>query len=412
MKLIKLPYNFTPRLYQIPMLTARELGYLREVYVLHRRAGKDLTAINDLARAVMERVGIYYYLFPTLAQAKKVVWDGMTSEGRKFTNYFHPDSIRKTNGTEMKIEFINGSILQLIGTDNYDSIKGTNCVGATFSEYALQDPRAWELVIEPILAENGGWAKFLYTPNGKNHGYTLWEYAKRANDWFSMMRNVTQTRKLDGSPVITEAFINSLRERGVDEELIQQEYYCSFRMGTAGAYYAKYMEDARAQGRIRRVPFDVALPVHTAWDIGVGDFCCIIFFQKVFNEYHIIDYYEGMGEGVQFYARLLQQKAFEIGYHYGNHYAPHDINARSFAADGKSALWVASRVGLNFQPLRKHSLQDGIFAVREMLSKCWFDEKQCKFLISHLDNYTKAWNNTLKVWMDTPKHDEHSHGAD
>ena len=63
MKQIILPHNFTPRLYQVPMLTAREKGYLREVYILHRRAGKDLTAVNDMARAVMERVGIYYYLF-------------------------------------------------------------------------------------------------------------------------------------------------------------------------------------------------------------------------------------------------------------------------------------------------------------------------------------------------------------
>jgi len=147
---ITLPHNFTPRDYQIPMLTAREQGYLREVYILHRRAGKDLTAINDMARAVMERVGIYYYLFPTFAQAKKVIWDGMTGEGRKFINYFPPQLIRKINGTEMKIEFLNGSIMQLIGTDNFDAIRGTNCVGATFSEYALQDPRAWE-TIEPIL---------------------------------------------------------------------------------------------------------------------------------------------------------------------------------------------------------------------------------------------------------------------
>ena len=411
MQQIKVPYNFEPRLYQIPMLTARELGYLREVYILHRRAGKDLTAINDMAKAVLERVGIYYYLFPTFAQAKKVIWDGMTSEGRKFINYFHPKSIRRTHGTEMKIEFINGSIMQLIGTDNFDSIRGTNCVGCTFSEYALQDPRAWETV-EPILLENGGWAKFLYTPNGKNHGYDLYEHAKRDDEWFTMLRTIDHTRKLDGSPVITLQQIESLRARGVSEEFIQQEYYCSFRMGTEGSYYSKLMEDAREQGRIRRVPFDVSLPVHTAWDIGVGDFCCIIFFQKAFNEYHIIDYYEGMGEGIQYYARILQEKAFSQRYHYGNHYAPHDINARSFAADGKSALWVAARVGLHFQPLRKHGLQDGIQAVRTMLPNCWFDEEKCKFLIKHLDNYTKAWNDTNKVWMDTPKHDEHSHGAD
>ncbi len=79
------------------MLTARELGYLREIYILHRRAGKDLTAVNDMARAVMQRVGVYYYLFPTFAQAKKVIWDGMTGEipARKFISYFPPEIIKK-----------------------------------------------------------------------------------------------------------------------------------------------------------------------------------------------------------------------------------------------------------------------------------------------------------------------------
>lgn len=409
---VHLPHSFIPRDYQIPMMTARQLGFKREVYVLHRRAGKDLTAINDMAKAVFERIGIYYYLFPTFAQAKKVIWDGMTGEGRRFIDYFPPKLIRKTNSTEMKIEFINGSILQLIGTDNYDSIKGTNCVGAIFSEYALQDPRAWELVIEPILAENDGWAKFLYTPNGKNHGYELWNYAESSSDWFSMMRTINQTKKPDGTPVITPEFIQSLRDRNVDEELIQQEYYCSFRMGTAGAYYAKLMEAARQAGRIRRVPFDNTLPVHTAWDIGVNDFTSIIFFQKIWREYHVINFYENMGEGVQFYAQIMQDMAKEFGYYWGNHYAPHDVKARSFAAEGKSTLQVANSLGLHFQPLPKTNLAMGLAAVRSLIPKCYFDEEKCKLLIRHLENYTKAWNNTLKVWMDTPKHDEHSHGSD
>ncbi len=411
MRQIKLPHEFTPRDYQIQMLTARQRGFLREVYILHRRAGKDLTAINDMAKAVIERIGVYYYLFPTFAQAKKVIWDGMTSEGRRFINYFPPDLIRKINGTEMKIEFINGSIMQLIGTDNFDAIRGTNCVGATFSEYALQDPRAWD-TIEPILLENGGWAKFLYTPNGKNHGYDLYEHAKRDPEWFTLLRTIDQTCRADGSPVITLKQINSLRARGVAEEFIQQEYYCSFRMGTAGAYYAKLMEDARQDDRIRRVAFDNSLPVHTAWDIGVNDFTSIIFFQKMYNEYHIIDFYENMGEGVQFYAQILQDKAREKRYYYGNHYAPHDIRARSFAADGKSTLQVAHSLGLYFQPLPKTNLQQGLAAVRTLIPRCYFDEKNCGMLVRHLENYTKAWNNTLKVWMDTPKHDEHSHGSD
>jgi len=402
------------------MLTARELGYLREVYILHRRAGKDLTAINDMSRAVMERVGIYYYLFPTFAQAKKVIWDGVTGgdplhvppiPGRKFISYFHPKLIRKINATEMKIEFINSSMMQLIGTDNFDAIRGTNCIGACFSEYALQDPRAWD-TIEPILLENGGWAKFLYTPNGKNHGYYLYEFAKKQDDWFTMLRTIDQTRKENGEPVITQKQIQQLRDQGKDEEFIQQEYYCSFKMGTAGAYFAKMMEEARNEGRIRRIAYDRALPVHTAWDIGVDDFCSIIFFQITGNEFHIIDFYEGQGEGVQFYAQVLLDKRIQRKFYYGNHYVPHDAKARQYAAEGKSTIQIAHSLGLHMQPLKKHAFQDGIQAARAVLGRCWIDEFYCKHLISHLDNYTKTWNNTNKVWMDTPKHDDHSHGAD
>jgi len=146
-----------------------------------------------------------------------------------------------------------------------------------------------------------GWAKFLYTPNGKNHGYYLWEFAKKQDNWFTMLRTIDQTRKSNGDRVITQHQIDQLRAQGKDEEFIQQEYYCSFRMGTAGAYYAKLMEEARSEHRIRSVMYDRSLPVHTAWDIGVDDFTSIIFFQQTGNEYHIIDFYEGMGEGVDFY---------------------------------------------------------------------------------------------------------------
>lgn len=412
---VHLPHNFTPREYQIPMLSAREKGYLREVYVLHRRAGKDLTAWNDTIKAAAQKVGIYYYFFPTFAQAKKVIWDGMTKTGRKFLDYIPKDLIadgtkgtKKINSTEMKIEFRNGSILQLIGTDNFDSIKGTNCIGAVFSEYALQDPRAWEIVVEPILAENGGWAKFLYTPNGKNHGYYLWENTVNDPDWHNIILNIEETKQNDGSPVITKEFVESLRKRGVDEEFIQQEYYCSFTMGTAGSYYAKLMEKARQEGRIKRVLLDTATPVHTFWDIGVSDFTSIIFAQILPGEYHDIDFYENHGEGIAHYAKVLQEK----GYTYGNHYGPHDLKARVFAADGKPQIQVAKEYGINFQIVPRLSFQDGIEATRNLIAKTFFDSEKCKFLIQHLDNYSKGWNNTMKVWMNTPRRDCHTHGAD
>ena len=425
--MIHLPHEFDPRKYQVPMLQARSMGYLREIYILHRRAGKDLTAINDITKAATERIGTYNYFFPTATQARKVIWKGMTGgdprhvppiPGRRFLSYIPDELIAignkgfpKVNSTEMSVELINGSIIQFIGTDDFDAARGTNCIGAVFSEFAHQDPRAWE-VIEPILLENGGWAKFLYTPNGRNHGWNLWKFAQDDLEWYTMLRTIDQTFREDGNPVITLKQIDSLRRRGVDESFIQQEYYCSFDYGTAGAYYARIMNRAWQEKKIKNVPHDPALPVHTAWDVGIGDSTAIIFFQKLPGEYHIIDYYENSGEGIAHYARILQEKQQQLMYVYGNHYGPHDLKARVFTNDGKPQIAVARDHGINFQLVPRLGLQDGIEATRNLIPKCYFDRIKCALLIEHLENYSKSFNKITRMWSDTPRRDEHTHGAD
>jgi hypothetical protein len=71
--------------------------------------------------------------------------------------------VKNINKSDLKIEFLNGSTIQIIGSDRYDSMRGTNPYGVVFSEYAFQHPLAWE-TIRPILTENGGWALFESTP--------------------------------------------------------------------------------------------------------------------------------------------------------------------------------------------------------------------------------------------------------
>ena len=129
---ITLPYNFNPREYQIPLLKALDNGYKRAVAVWHRRAGKDLVMINYIAKRMYERVGAYYYFFPTYSQSKKVIWDGMTRDGEKFTNAFPVQLRKRTDNGEMLIEMNNGSIFRLIGTDKIDAVMGSNPVGCVF----------------------------------------------------------------------------------------------------------------------------------------------------------------------------------------------------------------------------------------------------------------------------------------
>ena len=117
----------------------------------------------------------------------------------------------------MKIRLKNGSLFQLIGSDNIDSIVGTNPVGCVFSEYAIQDPQGWDY-IRPILRENKGWVLFPYTPRGKNHGYDMFHMAQNNPDWYCSKLTIEDTG------VMSHKDIDEERRAGMDEELIQQEF--------------------------------------------------------------------------------------------------------------------------------------------------------------------------------------------
>ena len=407
--MITLPHNFTPRHYQLPILQAFDEGATRLVAVWHRRSGKEKTFINLTARCSDDRIGTYFYLFPTYAQAKKAVWEGRDKDGFRFLDHFPAEYIKRKNETDLRLEFINGSAFQLIGTDNIDSVMSTNPIGCVFAEYSLQDPSAWDY-LRPILTENGGWAIFDYTPRGKNHGHALYEMAKRLMAdgdprWFAQRLTVRDTG------VLSEADIDAERREGMDEDLIQQEYYCSFEGVMRGAVFGRQMEQAEKDGRICSVPWQPELAVSTWWDIGTGDPTAIWFTQDVGREIHVIDYYEnsGVGVGVDHYAKHLQG----LPYVWGTHNGPHDIDGHSFAAGGKSAKEVAAGLGLKFNVIpRCANKTDSINAARSFMPRCWFDAKKTERGRQALVSYHFAWDDKRKIYADAPYHDWSSNGSD
>jgi hypothetical protein len=228
--MITIPFNFTPRKYQAGLYNSIGSGYKRAVAVWHRRAGKDKTLLNLLVKEAHKRVGVYYYFFPTYNQGRKVLWDGIDRNGFRYMDHI-PEALREnTNQAEMKIRLKCGSMIQIVGTDNIDAIMGTNPVGCVFSEYSLQSPAAWDL-IRPILAENGGWAVFNYTPRGRNHGFELYEMARNNKDWYCEILTIEDTGAV---PVST---IQEEREAGMSEEMIEQEFYCSFNASLAKCFF-------------------------------------------------------------------------------------------------------------------------------------------------------------------------------
>lgn len=399
---ITLPYNYTPRDYQMPAwqyFEGPEEGK-RGVAVWHRRAGKDLFAINLCAAKAFQRVGTYWHLLPTYKQGRNIVWNGMTRDGRKFLDAFPEALVADVNNTEMRLKLINGSIYQVVGTDNVDSLVGTNPIGCVFSEYSLQDPGAWDY-IRPILAENGGWALFIYTARGHNHGYTMYKMSKENKKWFSSRLTVPDTKAIPLSAIDDE------RAAGMSEEMIQQEFFCSFDAPLSGSYYGGEMMWLEKNGRITEVPYEPKLLVDTYWDLGMDDSTTIWFVQSHRGENRVIDYYEMTGEGLPHYAGVLQDR----GYNYGTHWGPWDIVIREMGT-GETRKETAAKLGIKFRHVSQHKIHDGIEAVRNTLKSCWFDAERCARGIEALRSYRKEYDDNLKVHRTRPLHDWSSHGAD
>lgn len=398
---VRVPHQFTPRPYQVPVFEAFDNGIRRFVMVWHRRAGKDKTAFNLMIReAATGRVGNYWYVFPSFTEGKRALWDNVDSNGMRVLDHCPPELLKKKpNEADLSLDFKNGSTLQIVGSKDPDSLRGPNPVGVVYSEFAEQSPAAWQ-VVKPIVIENRGWVLFDFTPRGDNHAYDLLVEAQTDPEWFTSVLTVDDTGALDEKQ-LAEA------RKGSSEEFFRQEYYCDFEAGNEGSYYGRLLAAAKDAGKITSVQYDPALPVHTAWDLGVGDATAIWFFQVVGRERRYVDYYENSGEGLPHYVRWLQQR----GYVYGRHFAPHDIEVREFSS-GTSRLETARALGIRFEVLPQHKIEDRIEAVRLLLPRCWFDAERCKDGLAALRAYHKAFDDKRQTWRDHPEHDWASDPSD
>lgn len=417
------PHVYVPRGYQIPSTNFLDQGGKRYVGLWHRRAGKDLSWVANTAKQAVQFPGVYWHLGPFLKQVRKFVWNGMTADpfdprrARRYTDLFPPELIARKRDDEMLIELTNGSIWQCLGTDDPDSLVGPNPRGIVLSEYSLQNPAAWEY-LAPILAENDGWAAFIYTARGRNHGYQMAKTAERMmrqhpDRWMfeNLTIDVTKKPSADGKtmvPVVTPAMVDEERERGVSEEHIAQEFYNSFDAPLHGSFYGDIIGEMRQAGKVQQVPYDPDLPVETWWDIGF-DATSIIFVQKHMNERRFIDFEMEPNGSLDFWIKKVNEKP----YIYSNHIGPWDLRVRDYVHK-KRRIDEALRLGIRFTVCKRHAVEDGIGAVRRYLRKfhCLFDTDKCERLIDALLEYHREWNDDKQTFEDKPVHDWASHPAD
>lgn len=366
------------------------------------QSGKDVTIFNWCIKSLMREPCTCFYIMPTYSQAKKVIWDSTTNDGIRILDFIPTELIAQKNQQEMKIRFINGSLLQLIGSDNIDSLMGTNPKIVVFSEAALQSSEAWEY-IRPILKVNNGVAIFISTPRGRNYFFDLYQMAlEYPSEWFVQRLSYKDTGVLTDDDVAQEI------SQGMSEELAQQEYSCSFERGIDGAYYGKLMNEMHQDGRIGDYIHDPHLPVHTAWDLGWNDPTAIIYFQIKDDIIKIIDHDEFR------YTKFSEIKNYldEKKYRYGTHLLPFDVAQNDGLSTGLTRFELLYDMGIEPTIVPKSNIPDGITAVRATMTSRLRISNRCKNLIKSIENYHREHDPIKKVYRDKPKHDWSSHSSD
>lgn len=354
-----------------------------------------------------ERVGNYWHMLPEAAQARKAIWDAVNPHtGKKRIDEAFPLEIRAfTRDHEMLIGLKCGSTWQVVGSDNYDSLVGAAPIGIVFSEFALAKPQAWAY-LRPILAENGGWALFIYTSRGNNHGKTFFEEHKDDPDWFVQKLEATQTDVFTPEQLAQE-LREYIREYGEAQgrALFRQEYHCDFDSPVLGAVYSGELAKCQEEGRVCRLLYDRKHPVQTFWDIGVTT--AVWFVQPVQTEIRLIDYFESYGDDVPAYAKMLRDR----DYIYGRHVLPWDAETK-IQGTGKSFEEMMLAQGFRCEVAPQLPFDDGVKQVRTLFPRMLFEEKKTADGRDALMNYHYRFNKSSNELTEEPVHDWASHGSD
>ena len=382
-----------------PQQLALHLAQRRfNVFVVHRRFGKTVWAINNMIRKLVicnQHNPRGAYIAPTYTQAKRVAW-----QYAKEYCAFLPGLV--VNNSELKISFGNGVEMLMLGAEKADSLRGIYLDDCVIDETAQINPEAWTQSIRPALADRNGSATFLGTPKGAgNLFYDLYHRVPdMGDDWRRVLLKYTDTNIID--PLEIEAL-----RREMTEDEFNQEFNCSWNAALQGSYWGKEMTAAEDEGRITSIEYDSNYPVHLAFDLGWSDEMVCWFVQVIGNRINVIDLLACKFTSLPDFIAEIRKKSYNLG----EIIAPHDIRHHDYGS-GQSGLEVAQNLGLDLQVCPMISVADGIRAVQATMKRVWFDAKRCATGITALRQYRSKYNPLERVFSQKPLHSWESHYAD
>ncbi len=371
-----------------------------DVRVLHRRSGKTFLAIAELvldALTTSRKDWRGHYIAPTFTAAKRIAWDYLKEFTRDLPGI-------RFNEQELRCDMSNGSRIQLLGAETYNSLRGAYSDAAVLDEAQLIPSAAWSTVIRPMLADRQGRAVLMGTPQGRfNLLHEQYEYAKNSGDpdWGATLLKVTDTNILLPNEV-------SAMKREMSDAEFEQELMCSFSAAIRGAYFANEMAKADAENRITEVRYDANALVYAAVDLGWSDLTVVHFIQPVGTEHHFLLTKAYAETKISDMVHDWKSLPFPIE----QVVLPHDARQHELTS-GTTRQETFDSLGCEtvIAP-RVKSKHEGVEQTRALLSNSWFDRTGCKTTIEALLAYRADYDEVKRVVKMTPVHDWSSHYCD
>lgn len=390
---VVLPYK--PHATQLPIhLDAHRY----KVVCCGRRWGKSAFALNEIIDKALRKPGRYWIIAPSYVQAKNIYW----RDNQRGLRHWLPDAlIKRKNETELYVELKNGSLIELKGADNEDSLRGTGLDGVVLDEFADFSPTVWTHIVRPMLLDTNGWAIFIGTPKGYNHFYEAFLNEQKLPDWKSYQH------PSHDNPLLNKTLLKELETEAKEsgEDVYYQEILAEFRKPT-GAVYKEF--DRKRQ--VRPLPYNPALPLYIAWDFGVRDPTAILWLQRsMAGEIYLVDCYEGTDSNIEHYLQVVNAKPYKTAVMHCGDPAGYqrELGTGISVADAlrKNGIHLKVRPGMDKQTM--------IRTTHGVVQRLYVNQECDKFVQSiESYHYPKERSNAMNPTTETPVHDWSSHMMD
>lgn len=212
--------------------------------------------------------------------------------------------------------------------------------------------------------------------------------------------------------VLEQERLDCLRQTPEQYDHIWEGGYASVM---EGAYFAKHLAEAKAQGRIGRVAPDPLMALRAFVDIGGtgsrADAFTIWIAQFIGKEIRVLNYYESVGQPLAAHLAWMRSEGYEPGKL--SIWLPHDGSTQDkvFDVSYESAFTKAGYAVEVVPNQGKGAAKQRIEAARRLFGGMWFNADKVQPGLDAIGWYHEKKDEARNIGLG-PEHDWSSHGAD